>query len=264
MSSFLVRFALHFYNFCSLLNLELKDGKFVISNSIVLSNILKLPVNCIVLGYLTKFADNDMVEVKFNYAAISIFAKVSSIISNSTQFVSFFSMTIIQLINRRSTMRLINEIFTTSMDAVTLNEIKRNCISQSIGMLVFQTVLFVIQYFSFIKLSLSSLLMWALIMHQSFTFYAFISFAKNFEVFIVALLGEFQRSLGNFSFRHNERYFRRFQEIYALIEKFQGCFGLQTTFFVIFFLMNCIFTVSYLNGLIASYDFYNFLNRFSQ
>ena len=240
MSTFWVRFVIQFYNFQSILNVKLKNGKVVVSNWITSGNIVKLFIIWFLLPTVNSFTQTEIANGGFK----SIFANVAIIISGTLSYSSYTLFCLIQVFKRRKTAGLLNRILSATMKEKTSNRLKINCIRQSLGSYFMITSLLILQYLTHVKVSLYSLFMVAIMNQATYNNFAFGSFAKNFECFIVALMEDFCEDLQDYSFRRHEIFFKRFNEMYELIEEFQICFGLQMTIFVCVFLLHSIFSVS--------------------
>ena len=251
MSKFLVRFAVHFYNFYSVLNLKFREGKVEVSNWIVLTNVAKILAISFLSPTIKKFTESHIVGGTFN----SVFSRVSYVTSGVLQYSSLFIFCLLHIKNRHKTMRLVKKMLSTSMSPEVSSQLQRTCVRQTVLQYFIFSSLFVVQYFTYLKISLFSLLMWLLICHQTYSIFVFVSFLKNIEQFICAIMEDFRRDLVKYNFRHHERYFRRFQEIHDFVEDFQSSFGLQLTIFVIIFFFHCIFSVSDL--ILLMYDISN-------
>lgn len=246
MSSFSIRCALNFYNFFSISNLKLRNGKFEVSYVLTLLNIVVLPVSLVVSHFVTEYSDIELYSEEVNAARVSKFSKISS------QFLAIYYLAhsiffyLIQIVNRHKISRLVNRAADMKLKTNFLNKFKKNCIWKSFLISFALLSLITVQITTIVKISIASFIIVVVLSYKVIVPFAFMSFVVNFEQFFVALLEEFRSDLKQYNPKNYQKHMKRFQEIYDLIEEFQSCFKHQFTATICAFLLNCVTTVSFL------------------
>ena len=244
MSTFRVRCALQFYNFHSILNLKLKNENFEVSKIVTISNLLKFPA-CIIISILVSFpSETQLLNDEIAIVKSSKFVTVSQIVVVFFHFFYFTLLCLIQILNRHKTMKLVNKAFELKMKKEFQYQFIKNCARHFLNLFLILVVLSIFQYCFIFKLSWQSAILMIIGIHQNLIILGFVTFSKNFEEFVVALLNELRSDLKLKLHENNQIYLKRHQEVYDLAEQFQTCFGLQFTVFTCFFTFNCIFSVS--------------------
>lgn len=245
-----IKFALHFYNLFSFSSLRFENGRFRVSKIIAVSNLIKLPL-CSFLSILPVYY-KPLQEKLYDFAEetvrnYSTFAVVSMVLTFVSLTVAEFSFCCIQVANRHKVAHLANALVNCSMDDQSRLDFKIECRQHSLLLLFLYIAMNMSQYLSMAKMSLFSIMMSIIFSYPSIVLFAFVSAVNTFENFVIALLRKLREDLKTCvkpSLMRKVEFYKRYQEIFDLVEFFNGTFAHQFTIFSVCFFIMSVFNVS--------------------
>lgn len=264
MSLSLHRSALFFYNFFSITCLTFENQVYKVSNFNAVFNAIKTPIviTIVVIISLHEPLRNQIfrksLAVLDNY---SVFSKITVTLSVVTMQITMLFLAFIQVYRRNKIRSFVNRGNKIKIKEKYFQQYRKNCIKNLTQLgITFLTFYFVF-FFGGLNFSLSAFLASPVILFGCANMLAYISFFKNFENFLIAMLNDFKRdveacllSIDSQNYKYFLRLSKKYQEIYDLVECFNECFGLQLTFFMCFLSIMLIASVTFKN-LKCSYNF---------
>ena len=242
MTKLWVQFAITFYNFFAIFNLNFKGGKCEVSNILSVLNLFETPGIIALHLYTHFYVRNRSHEVMtINH---SNFFTILSIVFATVFKLHAVLFCWIQVANRNKVEKLVNKILGTTISEENFLKCRKSCVWQMVEIIFLYSASLFYHYFILMEHSFVSFILFVVSSYVTSLRLVFVNFVRNFECFIVALMNEFELELENFSHQNYKKYFKRYQEIYDLTEEFQNCFGLQLTISICVCMLECIFSVS--------------------
>lgn len=250
------RLALYFYNFSSILCLKFENRTCKVSKLTTFLNVLKMPSVILLTAFMTFYTPIAEVVFQNNLLAMrnySMFSKFSLLFVLSLRQLSKLILCILQVLQRHDIGRFMNCASTRFLGGNFARQfeklfIKNLCVFGSLF-----TVISFLQYFGAFQISFPSLLAELIICYPNLVQFAFISFVKNVESFIIASLKEFQEDLNEILLNPKSKWTtedavrlsRRYQEIFNIAEQFNECVGSQITLMTCYFVLMLVLDVSH-------------------
>lgn len=252
------RFAFRFYNFSSILCLIWENQVYKVSNFLAICNFLKMPFSIIIAVLISVVIPLKDAIFKRDVAVLkdySTLAKLSIVIAIFLTNIFSLIFCSIQVWRRYEITIFMNNILAETIREKYLAKFRKHCARDLIALFIVFISNGAIQSFGLLQLSVLSFFIGPIILYSLIVTFAFISFIKNFENYILASLRDLKRDLKDqlpsISLQHYTKivkfceFSKKYQNIYNLVAEFNECFGLQLTFFICYLTSFVLFTVCF-------------------
>lgn len=246
-----VRWFLHFYNFFGILSLKIKNEKFEISNTVAISNLLKMPFVYTFSSFVLMYPPLMEQIYDFEFApfkTFSIFASISMWITFSVMNMTCFIFCVVQFFKRHQIRKLANICVKIKLRNDFLEKAHKRSRNESWKIFSIFALLAISQYASTLRGSLVTMVCNLIISYPNMLMLAYASFLKSFEFFLSAHLDSFQCNLNEAIIKNSkkiESLLAQFDHIYEISEEFNSAFGASFNLYISAFLLLTIFNVSF-------------------
>ena len=239
MSERALKFVLGFHNYCGILNLEYKNGRFFRSNLFAILNIIRIAI-LIIIGVCVKtnkdFRSTVLRKELATLENFSIFTQILMNFALVTNVILYLFLNIICLWKRGQILNLFNKCIEFTLEEQLQKKFRNISTRNSLLILIYLFLCFFAQLITQMKYSVSSIIVSFILTHPFFVMLNFLCFMKNSEIFFVLLLEQFKNDLEKFSLKNyfdeqfSQKLIRKYQNIYELNKEYRKVFGVQITF----------------------------------
>lgn len=256
-STALQSFAVPFYNFVGLFNLKHENGKFEVSNSTSIINVVKA-LSCMTLIVIVNgryheddgIFRHDLVYLpKYSYFSKFSIA-MSVILVQSTAWLLF----VIQIVRRHSVTRLMNHFSRVQLNEICHENFQKLCSIHTAYLALAYSSFVVVKYTAMMQPSFLTAIMFSSFIYPGLIVAGFLSILKFCENFMISSLKQFKHELEEISKNENpnknfnaesfQKFSHKYQEIFNFSQDFNRTFDVQLTLTTCFITPSLVFSVN--------------------
>lgn len=238
MTSNSVRICLLICNSLGITSLELKRDQFVVSKSMVLMNIIKVPIVSaflLLMSYYSPLKDEVFTAEINELQGYSTFSTVIMLVFVYMEQMTFVAIFYKNLVNLRSFENLANQAFKQSLDSKYQIDLKRSISKQLWIFSLLVAFVFISKFLAFTSNSIASFFILLILIYSFLVSVGSTVFIISFGKFLAATLKHFKRQLKSETSKQELNLvdifhlMRAYRSIYDLNEEFHKTFGTQMT-----------------------------------
>lgn len=233
------RSALLFYNYSSVLCLNYESQKYKVSNFKAFCNLCKVPSMLFIIAftnYIVVLRDEIYLPSFLVLDDYSRLAKFSLICIVLLIHVTTFLLCILHVMMRHEIKNFLNTALDMKLRPKYFSHFIENCVKDAKFLSSVFLFNHVVQYLGTMRLTLWSFLASLLLLFPSVALVGFVSFVKNFENYVAAMLRELKNDVKKIFLQKQNcdvaefmKLSIKYQKTCDLVIKFSECFGRQLT-----------------------------------
>lgn len=253
MSHHLQRLALSFYNFFSILCLKHENQVFTISTFTANTNCFKLPLNLMMVLYVSSDEQLRNLLFKKNIVVLKRYSTFAIIAILIVMLLMNFVMLIIsftQFVLRNKIKCFMNKVAENPLTSTYARKFQNICVRDTAVLITVSTVSLIVQFIDSYKISFLNFVFSMILFYGHVMIVCLLSFIKNFENFIVASIKQLKSDIKEnyhlINASENEKqseFIRKHQRICDLMLQFDTSLGLQLTILAVYLTSMLVFCV---------------------